>query len=294
MKHLAIAALLLAPAAYADSVTTADLKFSCQDCNVGKPTNGSFVYDNTTNQFLSMSLDWNGMLFNTFFLTNTSAQTDYNQLIGEGLFFTFSCTGVDFLTEGPCDSTEYAFFGSLAQPYEIFLGSKALTPLNFNAFDDGIVRATHLKDPVVNTPEPPTWVLMASGLTVLGLAGVLIGRIFHRVTRPAPPVIMTKYGAVTEKARKKAALDMREDPDLMERVTRVVASELTPAELQHATELCNIIAPLVLRTTTLSDDGMIDLLYQVQKFLQNYVDVSMVAVRDRAMVEMQRRYPEAF
>jgi hypothetical protein len=53
----------------------------------------------------------------------------------------------------------------------------------------------------------------------------LIGRFLDKL-RSKPPRISTPYGDVTECARKQAALNMRDDPALRERVVEVLAREL--------------------------------------------------------------------
>lgn len=40
-----------------------------------------------------------------------------------------------------------------------------------------------------------------------------------------PPIIMTQWGAVTESARLQAAINMREDPEVFERVLKLKLSQ---------------------------------------------------------------------
>ena len=63
----------------------------------------------------------------------------------------------------------------------------------------------------VATPEPPTWILVVGTLTI----AFLIWLVLHR---RRPPHVPSPYGPVTEKARRRAALNMREDPELKQRV----------------------------------------------------------------------------
>jgi hypothetical protein len=68
MKRVAVLALVLecfGRCASADQITTGDLVFASTEFIPGailvKPTSGSFVYDNTPNQFISINVSWDGM-----------------------------------------------------------------------------------------------------------------------------------------------------------------------------------------------------------------------------------------
>jgi hypothetical protein len=90
------------------------------------------------------------------------------------------------------------------------------TALNFGARD------------VVATPEPAVWLMLLVALIVMGSVAVLMGKVLRyrrKQQEPEPPRILTKYGPVTESARRQAAINMREDLDLRAKVYLVVLSE---------------------------------------------------------------------
>jgi hypothetical protein len=59
---LALALVCLSPAR-ADTVTSGNLSFTCLGQGCLSPTSGSFDYDNTSNQFLNLTLTWDGLNF---------------------------------------------------------------------------------------------------------------------------------------------------------------------------------------------------------------------------------------
>jgi hypothetical protein len=55
----------------------------------------------------------------------------------------------------------------------------------------------------------------------------LIAQFIAKIKRPKPPVIDTPWGPVTEAARLRAALNMREDPELRDKVTATLQDMLS-------------------------------------------------------------------
>lgn len=53
----------------------------------------------------------------------------------------------------------------------------------------------------------------------------LIHDFIRKLRKPKPPVIQTPWGPVTESARLQAALNMRDNPEVKERVERLLARE---------------------------------------------------------------------
>jgi hypothetical protein len=64
LAFLVVVVVCFGRCASADQITTGNLSFTCvftPTCL--NPTSGSFAYDNTTNQFLSVNLTWDGITF---------------------------------------------------------------------------------------------------------------------------------------------------------------------------------------------------------------------------------------
>jgi hypothetical protein len=75
----------------------------------------------------------------------------------------------------------------------------------------------------------PFWIIMLGTVTIIFVVALLANSIrkAYRIFRQEPPPIQipTMYGPVTEKARRAAALAMRNEPDTMARVLAVLEQE---------------------------------------------------------------------
>jgi hypothetical protein len=158
--------------ASADTITTGNLSFSifdgsCINVSPGDgctaPTAGSFVYDNTTNQFSSITVTWDG-----FELVGRSEgsgeQTAYLELIGASssqLVWSGLCTA-GTITQGHCGGEfGFAFFDHSS--VNIGLGPLSTPNPEFpNDSAGGIVTATDL---VTTTPEPTAAMLLMLGIS---------------------------------------------------------------------------------------------------------------------------------
>jgi hypothetical protein len=168
-------------AATADTITSGGLSFTCPACsNVLDsgvadiaPTSGSFVYDNTTNHFLSIDVTWDGVPLALGLPAPTDEATAYLDLIGQGMRLSWegiSIVGPAFVD--PCGFSppfRFAFNENRhANPNTdvgICLGSATLPPTLDPAVGTGAVAATDLV--TTTTPEPSSLLLLAGGLTVL-------------------------------------------------------------------------------------------------------------------------------
>ena len=188
-SKLAILALvsvsLWGSAAAADNVTSGGLSFTCPSCSAVlqsgvadiAPTSGSFDYDNTTNQFLSINVTWDGipLVLNgaTIVLPKpTDEATAYLDLIGQGMQLTWEgiCEGPAFL--GPCGGSPAFHFSFTENRHAnpntdvgIFLGWATFPPTFDPAVGTGFVTATDLV--TTTTPEPSSLLLLAGGLAFL-------------------------------------------------------------------------------------------------------------------------------
>jgi len=174
LAFLALVLVCFRQCASADQITTGTLVFDCTACTSSPgftstlPTNGSFVYDNTTNQFLSVMVTWDGLSFDSFSVgsqdTPNTEQIIYQDLIGGGagpLQFTFICSTVN-LQNGPCERQFAAAFDGLpGADLELFFSS----PGNVESANDGA-------SGIVTTPEPSALLLLALGLVGLVLFSI--------------------------------------------------------------------------------------------------------------------------
>ena len=159
--------------ASADSITTGKLVFNADispSTYSTLPSHGSFAYDNTTNQFEAINLNWNGI---GFFLAGPfdfaggvqTEQSIYAALLNGTLGFFFDCTWLGDATPR-CDDQLFARLtdpaGNLVElaPNDFGLGPPKITPDT----SYGTVIARNLKDPVT-TPEPtaPSLLLLGVG-----------------------------------------------------------------------------------------------------------------------------------
>jgi hypothetical protein len=177
-SKLAILALVLVclwgRVASADTITTGNLSFICTPSCNDTPTNGSFAFDNTTNQFLSFTTTWDGMDL-VFANTPGNGQRAYLDLIGASpipLSFFFICNSENLPTPlvfSPCGMANfYVLSEGFAIPYLLVGGPTSGSGGNPAFFDDGaagVVTATDL----VTTPEPATASLLLLGIGAIGL-----------------------------------------------------------------------------------------------------------------------------
>jgi hypothetical protein len=173
-------ALWLSPSLYADSITTGILNFECSDCGAPTgsthhtaPTQGSFSFDTTTGQFLSVDMKWDGFEVAGPPPSVTNPAAIFEQLITTGAPWTFVCISTGDIL---CDQRFWMVIDSNLG----FLGlAGSLDDLSSEKpkffFDDasGTVTARNLEDPVT-TPEPSVLTLALVGL--LASVGILIYR----------------------------------------------------------------------------------------------------------------------
>jgi hypothetical protein len=121
---------------------------------------------------------------------------------------------------------EFAVFKPNTDPYVL---TQLIAKYDFLATGLNQVQIVFIRgnDPqvirAVGTPEPGTWTLLLTAL----VAGLLGWRwLKPRATKPAPPILMTDWGPVTEWARKQAALNIKADSDTRTRVMQIIRAEL--------------------------------------------------------------------
>ena len=171
--------------ASADTITSGGLSFTCPACSDVlqsgvadiAPTSGSFVFENTTNHFLSIDVTWDGvpLVLNGAAIvvpTPTDEATAYLDLIGQGIPLTWEGISVGPAFVDGCGASpplRFAFFENRhANPNTdvgICLGWATLPPTFDPAVGTGFVTATDL---VTTTPEPPSFLVLAAGLIGLG------------------------------------------------------------------------------------------------------------------------------
>src|SRR5215470_3305600 len=127
---LALASVCLwGSAASADTITSGGLSFTCPGCSDVlqsgvadiAPTSGSFVYDNTTNHFLSIDVTWDGipLVLNGAAIVlpaPTDEATAYLDLIGQGTPLTWEGESVGPAFVQGCGASpplRFAFFENL-------------------------------------------------------------------------------------------------------------------------------------------------------------------------------------
>lgn len=188
-----LAVLALAPvclwgsASSADTITSGGLSFTCPACSDVlqsgvadiAPTSGSFVFDNTTNHFLSIDVNWDGipLVLNSAAIAlpaPTDEATAYLDLIGQGIPLSWEGISVGPAFVDGCGASpplRFAFFENRhANPNTdvgICLGWATLPPTFDPAVGTGFVTATGLV--ITTTPEPSSLLLLAGGLSLLGL-----------------------------------------------------------------------------------------------------------------------------
>lgn len=176
MKTLLAALVLLCASlvADADTITTGNLSFTCSGTNCNgsplpgtPPDSGSFVYDNTTNQFVSMMVSWDGLSLvlvpPEFTIPPINQEAVYLGLIGEGSpeFWIAICSQeVEAPSAGCGDDFGFEVGALVLYPAVPF---PLLMPEMPNNFAAGTVVAT---DQVTSTPEPSTLALLLMGLAL--------------------------------------------------------------------------------------------------------------------------------
>jgi hypothetical protein len=163
--------------AKADTVTSGNLSFTCDPESCGPtgnpfdfntaPTAGSFVYDNTTNQFLSVTVTWDGMPLYSNLSEIVGGETVYLDLIGLGsslLRWDAICTA-GTIEQGHCGGL-FGFLVFDPSSPQIGVGLAPLDTANPEFPNDGAGGTVTALD-LVSTPEPPLFVLLMLGLTGL-------------------------------------------------------------------------------------------------------------------------------
>jgi hypothetical protein len=166
----------------ADTVTSGNLSFTCDSGSCGPtgntfdfstaPTAGSFVYDNTTNQFLNVTVTWDGMPLHSSLSEIVGGETVYLGLIGLGSAppaWDAICTA-GTIEQGHCGGLFGFLIFDPSSP-QIRVGLAPLDTANPEFPNDaagGIVTATDL----MTTPEPTASVLLLMGM---GLATAVRG-----------------------------------------------------------------------------------------------------------------------
>jgi hypothetical protein len=166
--------LLLSPSLYADTITEGKLVFSCPNCGPTSygiqntiPSKGSFSFDNTTDQFLTISTTWDGVVFNTFPQPANPLQV-YDELLVGTLQWAFTCI---FQFGLACDQKYYVVLYDATNYMGLSSGTGGF---QFSDTAGGTVGVRALHDPVVDTPEPSALTLAFLGL--LASVGILVYR----------------------------------------------------------------------------------------------------------------------
>jgi hypothetical protein len=147
---LIFALCFAAPNAHADSITDGTFNFTV---TIGSPTpTGSFVLDETTSTFTSLTVNWDGAVFTNFEILGFSlnAATLDDILAGGG----WCAAGPADFSPSCAEPASFAAFGGETTP-------EALTFTNIFAEARGTYRVT---ETAVATPEPSSLVIMLSGV----------------------------------------------------------------------------------------------------------------------------------
>jgi hypothetical protein len=176
-KLCLFAMLLVCSLAKADTITSGGLSFTCttSPCSTTfpqavstLPTSGSFSYDITTNQFLSLTFTWDGIVWFAFFDPNSglvqNEPAGYLSLLNGTMVWTNNCVAIPVISPASsCDYIEEVEFSAPPGDGLLFLPASRTSTYPADVAG-GLVIATD----VTTTPEPSLLVLLGIGLIGLG------------------------------------------------------------------------------------------------------------------------------
>jgi len=173
----ALIAAIGAPNAHADTITDGAFGFTVD--GIGPPStqflpSGSFVYDNSTNQFTSFTVMWHGVSFD--FTTAANGFTDPGAVgcagapAGNAFYVDLICnvnaSGLGEWNAGainnPTGLADFQFEVSHGVEPPIVTVATAVTPTPENVGDYSLTLVT--STPVANTPEPGGFTLIVLGI----------------------------------------------------------------------------------------------------------------------------------
>ncbi len=166
-----------APNALADTITSGTLAFTLAGGVGIAPTAGSFTYDNTTNQFTSFTVVWDGL---TFDLSFGATQTNFLALIGaipSPQTWTAACIPSTVHPTIPCDGL--LDFGLFAGTLVLGSAVQPLVPTQNLAVGGGTFTVTQV---VTTTPEPGAVSLLLMGIGLVSVMRKRIARGRQQVT----------------------------------------------------------------------------------------------------------------
>jgi hypothetical protein len=170
-----------APHAHADAITDGTLHFTLSTGSLAAPT-GSFVFDNTTNQFTSFLINWNGQVFdliNAFAAANDNPNTSLYQQVYWSSVAPGPCAGATgaianfnvLSNGGTCGPLTYVADSANSEMSVVLEGDPLDKPIgaDSNGFDipAGTSAGGFTVSEVAITPESGTVGLMLMGIGFL-------------------------------------------------------------------------------------------------------------------------------